>query len=85
MSKLQATLFLLGQILTFVVNWSNPENRRLRTINDVDQELEKLRRQRDNVLARKDWDKNEEKNSIDLGTITNRIIFLRKKRESLKR
>lgn len=85
MSKLQATLFLLGQILAFVVNWSNPENRRLRTINDVDQELEKLRRQRDNVLARKDWDKNEEKNSIDLGTITNRIIFLRKKRESLKR
>ena len=65
---------------------NDPDNKRLRTIAQVDKELKKIRKKRDALLIKEAKDENEKESlAIDLGVITDRIIFLRRKRSSLER
>ena len=66
--------------------WTNPENKRLRTVADYQKELIKARSERDRIIAKRPKDEDDkEKIAVELGIITNRIIWLRNKRDNLAR
>jgi len=81
-----AIIRLVTQGLKSFSQQTDPETKRLKSIADVDYELAKLQRKRDNLL--KEIPEDEEKKTeaaIELGVIAERIVWLRNKRNTIKR
>jgi hypothetical protein len=77
---------VITSVVVYLQQLSNPENRRLRTIEELSAELDKLRVRRDQLLAMEvKTDEAKESIAVELGIVVQRIIFLRTKRDSLKR
>lgn len=84
---------MIGKIFGFLEQavgwgreWTNPENKRLRTAGDYQKELINVRKKRDDLLAKRPKnEKQKEEIAIELGLVAKRIVWLRAQRDRLAR
>ena len=84
MSWFSALMGVLSGVLSFLRLRLDPDNIRLRKIEDIDKEHERLKVKRDEILARIK-ETNTEDDGHMLGIVTERILYLRRKKSNLSR
>ena len=82
---------LLTSILSSVVAglgiWqqaNDPEVKRLRKLEDIEKRMDVLRERRDQIIGTID-EENKDDSALELGSITNELLHLNKKADTLKR
>lgn len=76
---------LLKAIFGFAGEWFHPDNKDLRTVQDIDAELEKLQKKMDAIIDRNIETKDDEQKQMDdLGPVIDRIVWLRRKRRVIE-
>jgi len=82
MKTFLAILGVLSGVLSILRLRMDPENIRLKTILEIEKETEKLRKRRDEIISLL-LEEESDALSAELGDVTLRIVFLRKKKGRL--